>query len=589
MRKTLLIAAVLVFISLAPVLADVIILKNGNSIRGKIVHSDSKEITIEVPFGTMRIKRSKIKKIIRENEKKYLEKEGDHIISLGSFGEAIRYYKKALEKDPSSDRLRSKIEKAYASFIRHCLERKNLRQAAEAQKGLEEFNPDSTAAHTEIALLNKMLEQARIAEEKGVSQLATGKFGDAIRSLERALSIAPGRRKTVYPKLAEAYMKSAEGFLRLMDIKSAARQYDKAVEYGPELLMRVEKPWTFTKVKLAMDDLLAGKLKRAKKEIKSVLGALPDSQFALFALAEAYRIEKLFKKAEEYYRKSLGSKARGAPKELGALRKFAHKDVIKNWGNLAEILVVDTRLTGTDGTEWQEMETGHFIIRHKNVYAGTRMAVFAEHYASAILRYFDYESKHAEWDKKCTIEIYPDRESYKGDMSTAEWSGGTSVLKRRGAKLEDHRIILFQTSPQAFNTILPHELTHIIYQMVVGYGVSLPLWLNEGVAVWMEPDFRRRRHLRVLEVELGRDNLFPLHELFKTQTYPESKRDVFYAQSYFLVSLLISRGGAGKIVEFARKVSGKTDPSAELKEMYEFKDVNALEEFFLKELRRAVR
>ena len=57
--------------------ADVIYLKNGNKIRGKVINEDPKGYLLEVPYGTMRVLRRQVAKIERESDETYLRRTGE--------------------------------------------------------------------------------------------------------------------------------------------------------------------------------------------------------------------------------------------------------------------------------------------------------------------------------------------------------------------------------------------------------------------------------------------------------------------------------------------------------------------------------
>ena len=45
---------------------------------------------------------------------------------------------------------------------------------------------------------------------------------------------------------------------------------------------------------------------------------------------------------------------------------------------------------------------------------------------------------------------------------------------------------MVQSRMKNFENVLTHELTHIIFREYVGFGWNVPLWLDEGVAMFME-------------------------------------------------------------------------------------------------------
>lgn len=570
--------------------ADVIHLKNGNSISGRIIEKTETAVVVEVPYGTMTIMRRNIRRIESQSDRERLEAQGDELASLKAFDEAIKYYREALELPGANrPRLGKKIENAYQGLIRDYLDRRMLDRAEEAKKELLRFNPSSEAAGAESDELQKIRAEVKKEIARGDDFVKKGLYAKAVESYERALQLSPGARDVLFPRLSAASVKSAEGFLKLSDWSAAAVQYDRAIEYDPDVVIYVERPWVYCKARQVFDYLERGKLSKAEFAAETVLGVLPDNPLALFCMGEVYAARRFFERAARCYRKSLGPDAGDAPDDVIKLQEFARKKLVKD-EKASALLLRDRNLASVDGPEWKERETTRFKIRHKSDYAAERLEKFAEHHAQHVLSLFDLENKFSKWDRKCLVELHPDKKSYDLTGVTPEWSGGFSLVKTRGSSLIDHRIILFQTSDDVFSRVLPHELTHVIIKMVVGYGRKIPLWLDEGAAVLMEPGYSHRNYLRIMAMELSRRNTFDLHELTSLSDYPPGeRRALYYGQCYFLARTLARKGGTAKLVALARKLADGAELEKSLSELFKIEDLERLEKEYFVEMRKACR
>ncbi len=90
--------------------ADVVILKNGKRIQGRIVREDDNSITVLTPTMSIVLRRSEIGKVERDPT---LSKEGilgDIAFEDKQYADALAYYRAALKKGKNLDALRSKIE-----------------------------------------------------------------------------------------------------------------------------------------------------------------------------------------------------------------------------------------------------------------------------------------------------------------------------------------------------------------------------------------------------------------------------------------------------------------------------------------------
>jgi len=95
-------------------------------------------------------------------------------------------------------------------------------------------------------------------------------------------------------------------------------------------------------------------------------------------------------------------------------------------------------------------------------------------------------------------------------------------------------------------TTLTHELTHILLAQAVEGRDALPLWFNEGVAVWASaPLFPTPREETILAAKSGR----LLHYSELNDSFPSSHREVelAYAESHEFISHLETRFGQGTI------------------------------------------
>lgn len=131
-----------------------------------------------------------------------------------------------------------------------------------------------------------------------------------------------------------------------------------------------------------------------------------------------------------------------------------------------------------------------------------------------------------------------------------------------------------------------HEYTH---QQFAAAHVSLPIWLNEGMAEFMQNTEFRDKDVVVGEASadnllyLRQNSLIPLPVLFKVDAnspyyHEEQKGSVFYAESWALTHYLMINGNAThntKIGMYANRVGNGEDPVVAAQEA--FGDLKQLE------------
>lgn len=192
-------------------------------------------------------------------------------------------------------------------------------------------------------------------------------------------------------------------------------------------------------------------------------------------------------------------------------------------------------------TEWEEVRSRHFIVRYRGD------AGFAAEVSRRAEAYYDDIADDLGfrrvgdfwlWDDRARITLYGSRADFLAATGAPAWAVGKASASTR-------EISSFAGSRRFLDTVLPHEMTHLIFRDFLGDG-QVPLWLEEGVAQWEEASGRRR--LRRFVVHLARTNrLVPLRHLTSLDIRCERRSGpavAFYAQAASVVGFLIETHGS---------------------------------------------
>jgi hypothetical protein len=118
----------------------------------------------------------------------------------------------------------------------------------------------------------------------------------------------------------------------------------------------------------------------------------------------------------------------------------------------------------------------------------------------------------------------------------------TIVLKRRAGQTESLR----QTAR--------HEFSHILLHHVLSATENrIPVWFNEGVAMWVAHEWRLQQSFEVGVAALG-DGLIPLSEVDAVLDFGEARAHLAYDQSYLAVVFIVARAGEGAIEDLIRSL-----------------------------------
>ena len=82
-------------------------------------------------------------------------------------------------------------------------------------------------------------------------------------------------------------------------------------------------------------------------------------------------------------------------------------------------------------------------------------------------------------DKQIKVYIYSNRDDFVKNGGQAIWAHGVAFAQAKTIKL-------YPDATGFFDTVLPHELGHIIFRDYIGFTAVVPLWFEEGVAIYQE-------------------------------------------------------------------------------------------------------
>ena len=237
---------------------------------------------------------------------------------------------------------------------------------------------------------------------------------------------------------------------------------------------------------------------------------------------------------------------------------------------------------------WEEVKSEHFILYHEPLRetgdtAEQREAkrVFlkdvlekAEDYYKVIAADLGYPrySEFWTWEKRVKVYIYPDREQFLKDTREPAWSHGMADYHRKA-------VYGYSLSANFLESILPHEIAHLVFRDFVGFKGEIPLWLDEGVAQWEEKLDKTAIKEKIAEL-YGNDALLSITDMMnldirsiksndriyirmvptsmdtKTVLFLDARSlvNTYYLQSSAMVGFLIERFGSTEFANFCRQL-----------------------------------
>lgn len=163
-------------------------------------------------------------------------------------------------------------------------------------------------------------------------------------------------------------------------------------------------------------------------------------------------------------------------------------------------------------------------------------------------------------EQKSQIFIYGDRPDFLDALGPGnhEWAGGT---------IDDtFGIVLIDADAESLDYALsttPHELTHlVIAQDLKGpyKDVSIPLWMNEGLAVYHEytPPQNEPRFAQALQKGIRSNTLHRLRALSSSFPNDASVVELAYGEAYSVVAFMLDHYGPAKVSQLMTLFKGGT-------------------------------
>lgn len=147
-------------------------------------------------------------------------------------------------------------------------------------------------------------------------------------------------------------------------------------------------------------------------------------------------------------------------------------------------------------------------------------------------------------DKIINIYIYAGSKDLQGSMIFPnEWTGGVAFTQ--------YNIIAIGIEPNALSWgqgAMTHELTHVvIHQVTFNPYNDLPVWLNEGLAMYSEGPLSSQFTVPLTSA-ISHNMLISVSSISSPFSADSDKANLSYAESYSLVEFLIKQYGSNKML-----------------------------------------
>jgi hypothetical protein len=251
---------------------------------------------------------------------------------------------------------------------------------------------------------------------------------------------------------------------------------------------------------------------------------------------------------------------------------------------LGLLLLANTSFAGENKDVWQQMGGHDFTIYYRANVPDDFVQMTMNTAEDELRRVTDNLgiTDNPSWSgaRQIKVYIYGDRDDFVKNGGQAVWAHGVAFAKAR-------TISLYPDAVGFFDTVLPHELGHIIFRDHIGFTATIPLWFEEGVAIYQEKAKRLGSDQAVREI-IKNGEFIPLSQLTGVRLYKNSDNkvvDLFYSESASIVYYLITQLGAQEFYMLCDDLKNDTPFEKALHKVYlNFKTIDDLNQAWVESL-----
>jgi Peptidase MA superfamily len=123
-----------------------------------------------------------------------------------------------------------------------------------------------------------------------------------------------------------------------------------------------------------------------------------------------------------------------------------------------------------------------------------------------------------------------------------EWVGGIAF-----PALNQASIVVYDVNDETLVRDMPHELTHLVFHQISGTNNNVPLWFDEGLAVYNQ-FYHEMEMTRRFKQALSFHTLIHLNDIAFEFPADASKAYLAYGESWKLVDYMYSKFGSSKMI-----------------------------------------
>lgn len=204
---------------------------------------------------------------------------------------------------------------------------------------------------------------------------------------------------------------------------------------------------------------------------------------------------------------------------------------------------------------WSNIDSVHFVIYHiNNRKRALEVRNICEDFYVEVTDKFGVEP-----DRKIEIWISNSEEQFRSTVNApiSDWAVGAAYPLRGRIVIQNPTFI--EDRHFELSRIVKHEIVHVMLGLYVGRNLrKIPLWFNEGLAMYFSEGWSISRHWTILGNVVTK-SIIPLEDLSDRFPRNTARAQLAYAESHNAVSMIVRKYGWRNIQKIISEINKGKD------------------------------
>lgn len=225
--------------------------------------------------------------------------------------------------------------------------------------------------------------------------------------------------------------------------------------------------------------------------------------------------------------------------------------------------------------KWQTIESKNITLYHTNDAIAKQLLERTNKFLEKITSGMPKPEVFV-WNPKCEIFVFDSKRTWLDFIKKSGYPSiceGFSLVDRfqnqKTGKTEiTARALFTYQSPILVESVIPHELTHVVFNDLMHDRQNIPLWLYEGLGRYEETGERTAYLKKSVKARVTEGTFIPVGQLLSATDFPVNEQDYFVSESASFIGFLIKNFGRDTFIKFIDDLNRDASQEEALKIYY---------------------